>query len=153
MSRLDGCPRGCTPGRADRASSAAMAGRRLLLFVVLLIVIGAIASATVPREQDPAVRRPAPAPAPEEASPAANVVEARLPGRSDVRARVGDIVQLEVAHDAEDVVQVLALGLAEPVEPGIAAQLVFDADRPGRFAVTLRDAERRVGTIEVKAAG
>jgi hypothetical protein len=46
-----------------------------------------------------------------------------------------------------------ALGVSEPVEPGIAAQLVFDADHPGRFAVTLRDAQRRVGTIDVKEAG
>jgi hypothetical protein len=129
-----------------------MAGRRLLLFVVLLIAIGAVANATVPREQDAPVRKPTPTPAPPQARPAA-VVDARLPGRSDVRARVGDIVQLEVTHDAEDVVQVLSLGVSEPVEPGIAAQLVFDADRPGRFAVTLRDAQRRVGTIDVKEAG
>jgi hypothetical protein len=39
------------------------------------------------------------------------------------------------------------------VEPGIAAQLVFDADRAGRFAITLRDAQRRVGTIDVREAG
>jgi hypothetical protein len=30
---------------------------------------------------------------------------------------------------------------------------VFDADRPGRFAVTLRDANKRIGTIEVKQPG
>jgi hypothetical protein len=129
-----------------------MAGRRLLLFVVLLIAIGAVANATVPREDAAPVRRPPPLPVPEEASPAANVVTARLPGR-DVRAHVGDVVQLEVEHDAADVVQVLALGLSEPVEPAIAAQLVFDADHPGRFAVTLRDAQKRVGTIDVKQAG
>ena len=127
-----------------------MAGRRLLLFVVLLIAIGAVASATVPREE-PAPVRPPTVPAP--AAPIARVVEARLPGRRDVRAKVGDIVQVEVAHDAADVVQVLALGLSEPVEPAIAAQLVFDADHPGRFAVTLRDAQRRVGTIDVQEAG
>jgi hypothetical protein len=130
-----------------------MPGRRILVFVVLLIAIGAVANATVPREQDAPVRPPEPAPGPTQASPAANLVEARLPGKRAVRARVGDIVQLDVSHDAEDVVEVLSLGLSEPVEPGIAAQLVFDADRPGRFAVTLRDAQRRVGTIDVKEAG
>jgi hypothetical protein len=130
-----------------------MAGRRLLLFVVLLIAIGAVANATVPREEAAPVRRPQPPPVPAEASPAANVVRARLPGRGDVRVRVGDIVQLEVAHAAADVVQVPGLGLSEPVEPGMAAQLVFDADHPGRFAVTLRDARRRLGTIDVKQAG
>jgi hypothetical protein len=133
-----------------------MAGRRLLLFVVLLIAIGAVASATVPREDRAPVREPETAPPPSvpaQAAPAANVVTARLPGRHDVRAKVGDVVQVEVAHDAADVVQVVALGVSEPVEPDIAAQLVFDADRPGRFAVTLRDAQRRVGTIDVQAAG
>jgi len=131
-----------------------MAGRRLLLFVVLLIAIGAVASATVPRQETQPERRPAPAPTvPAQASPAANVIEARLPGRGDVRATVGDIVQLEVSHDAADVVQVTALGVEEPVDPDIPAQLVFDADRPGRFAVTLRDAQRRVGVIDVKEAG
>jgi Na+-transporting methylmalonyl-CoA/oxaloacetate decarboxylase gamma subunit len=131
-----------------------MAGRRLLLFVVLLIAIGAVANATVPREEDAPVRRPAPAPpAPEQAGPVANVVVARLPGRKDVRATVGDVVRVAVAHDAADVVQVTALGLSEPVEPGIDAELVFDADRAGRFAVTLRDAQRRVGTIDVGEAG
>ena len=131
-----------------------MAGRRLLLFVVLLIAIGAVASATVPREDPAPVRRPESTPTvPAQAAPAAHVVEGRLPGRRDVRAKVGDIVQVEVVQDTADVVQVLALGVSEPVEPGIAAQLVFDADRPGRFAVTLRDAQRRVGTIDVQEAG
>jgi hypothetical protein len=70
-----------------------------------------------------------------------------------VHARVGDIVQLEVTHDAQDEVQIPTLGVAEPVDPGLPAQLVFDADRPGRFAVTLRDAEKRIGTVDVKEAG
>jgi FtsP/CotA-like multicopper oxidase with cupredoxin domain len=132
-----------------------MAGRRLLLFVVLLITIGAVASATVPRGEDATFRRQRtapPPPAPAQALPAATVVEAKLPGR-DVRAKVGDIVQVRVTNDDADVVQVPALGLSEPVEPDLAAELVFDADRAGRFAVTLRDAQKRVGTIDVEEAG
>jgi hypothetical protein len=128
-----------------------MAGRRLLLFIVLLLVVAAIASAIAPREEDSA-RRPV-EPAVVTPATAARVVEAVLPGDKRVRARVGDIVQIEVQHSAQDEVQILALGLSEPVEPGIAAQMVFDADREGRFAVTLRDAARRVGTVEVRPAG
>jgi Na+-transporting methylmalonyl-CoA/oxaloacetate decarboxylase gamma subunit len=128
-----------------------MGMRRVLLFVVLLVVIGAVASATVPREQDAPERQTTPEPAP--VSPAAEVVEAKLPGKSDVRARVGDIVQLQVSHDAQDEVQIPTLGVSEPVDPGLPAQLVFDADRPGRFAVTLRDAEKRIGTVDVQEAG
>jgi hypothetical protein len=128
-----------------------MAGRRILVFIVLLLFVAAIASAIAPREKDLAPRTVQPAittPA-----PAARVVEAVLPGDRRVRARVGDIVQLEVRHTAQDEVQIPALGISEPVEPGIAAQLVFDADREGRFPVTLRDSPRRLGTVEVSAAG
>ena len=128
-----------------------MAWRRILLFVVLLVVIAGFANATVPRDQDLPVRRPEPQAVP--VAPPADVVAAKLPSAHDVRARVGDIVRIQVSHDAEDVVQVTTLGVSEPVEPGLAAELVFDADRAGRFAVTLRDAGRRIGTVDVKEAG
>ena len=128
-----------------------MAWRRILLFVVLLIVIAAFADATVPRDAGPPVRRPETQPVP--SVPPADVVAARLPGKHDVHARVGDVVRIEVSHDATDVVQVATLGVSEPVEPGIAADLVFDADQAGRFAVTLRDAGKRIGTVDVKEAG
>lgn len=128
-----------------------MAGRRLLLFVVLLLVIGAIANATVPRERvvTPG-EQPPPAPRLE---PAAGEVTARLPARRAVRASVGDIVHIDVRAGADDVAEVAALGISEPVGPGIPAQLVFDADHAGRFAVTLRDAGRRIGTVVVRAGG
>jgi hypothetical protein len=128
-----------------------MAGRRLLLFVVLLLVIGAIASATVPRDENTAVRETVPSQA--APTPAADIVRARLPGRRDVRARVGDVVRIEVRHDGQDVVQVVSLGLEEPVDPNIPAELVFDADRAGRFAVTLQEARKRIGTIDIRDAG
>jgi Na+-transporting methylmalonyl-CoA/oxaloacetate decarboxylase gamma subunit len=128
-----------------------MAGRRLLVFIVLLLLVAAIASAIAPREKDLAERTVEPAVPPPAA--AARVVEGVLPDDRRVRARVGDIVQIEVRHTAQDEVQVLALGLSEPVEPGIAAQIVFDADREGQFPVTLRDAARRLGTVEVRPAG
>jgi hypothetical protein len=127
-----------------------MAWRRIVLFCLLLVVIGAIASATVPRERRAPAEQPFP---PATAGPPADVVAARLPSGKEIQAEVGDILQVDVAHNSGDVVQVLSLGVSEPVEPGIDAQLVFDADRPGRFAVTLRDANKRIGTIEVKQPG
>jgi hypothetical protein len=127
-----------------------MIGRRLLLFVVLLVVVGAIADVTVPRER-PAP--PPPQPTPAELQPAAGVVRARLPARHSVRATVGDVVRIDVRASTDDVAQVAALGVAEPVGPGIPAQLVFDADHAGRFAVTLRDAGRRIGTLVIRPAG
>ena len=128
-----------------------MVWRRVALFFVLLIVIGAIANATVPREKQATAPTSPPAAAP--ASAPADIVHARLPAQNAVVAHVGDVVQIDVSHDAQDVVQVPALGVEEPVERNIDAQLVFDADRAGRFAVTLRDAGTRVGTVDVKEAG
>ena len=128
-----------------------MAGRQLLLFVFLLLIIGTVASALAPRPEQRAVQRPEtvePAPL-----PAADVVVGRLPAPRPVRARVGDVVRIEVAHDAADEVLVPALGLSEPVDRGIAAHLVFDADRAGRFPVVLRDAGKRLGTIDIRQAG
>jgi hypothetical protein len=128
-----------------------MAGRRLLLFVVLLLVIGAVASATVPRER----RAPAPPPSPSlpQAEPAAGVVRAQLPAKRSVRAKVGDIVRIDVRSARDDTAEVLSLGVSEPVGPDIPAELVFDADHAGRFPVTLRDAGRRIGMVVVNAAG
>jgi hypothetical protein len=125
--------------------------RRLALFFVLLILVGAIADAIAPRENDAAQAPALPAPSP--AAPAADTVHGRLPGTGRVVAHVGDVVQIDVSHDAQDVVQVPSLGVSEPVERGIDAQLVFDADRAGRFAVTLRDAGKRLGTVDVREAG
>jgi hypothetical protein len=129
-----------------------MAGRRLLVFIVLLLVVAAGASAIAPRGREGDFVRPT-VPAQPPPGPAAKVVEAALPRDRRVRARVGDVVDLAVSHGTEDEVQIPALGLAEPVEPGIAAQFEFDADHPGRFAVTLRDAATRVGVVEVRPAG
>jgi hypothetical protein len=110
-----------------------------------------MASATVPRERRAPEAPPHATPA--QLEPAAGVVEARLPARRSVRARVGDVVQIDVHATADDVAEVTSLGVSEPVGPGIPAQLVFDADQAGRFAVTLRDAGRRIGTVVVWAPG
>jgi hypothetical protein len=127
-----------------------MPGRRLLLFAVLLLLIGTVASAIAPREQDTGAPAVEPAPAP--SRPTAETVDGVLPVDRRIRARVGDIVQIEVENDAQDFVEIPSLGVSEPVEAGLPAQLVFDADREGRFAVRLRDTGKRLGTVEVRAA-
>jgi hypothetical protein len=126
-----------------------MAGRRILLFVTLLLLIGVMASAVAPRE-----RQLAPPPPSEPAPPpvTARVVDGRLPREKVVRARVGDVVRLAVTHNGQDVAQILALGLNEPVESGIPARFVFDADHEGRFAVSLRYAQERLGVVRILPA-
>jgi hypothetical protein len=149
---MDRRPRAAPGSAAIEDHPHAMAGRRLMLFVVLLLLIGAMASATVPRERRAPVER-APLPPPPQLEPAAGVVQGRMPAKRSVRANVGDVVRIDVRAGADDVAQVLSLGVSEPVGPGIPGQLVFDADHPGRFPVTLRDAGRRIGTVVVRPAG
>ena len=127
-----------------------MAGRRILLFVTLLLLIGVMASAIAPRERQLAPAPPQSEPAPPPAT--ARVVDGQMPKDEEVRARVGDVVQLSVTHRGRDVAQILALGLKEPVEAGLPARFVFDADHEGRFAVSLRYARKRLGVVRILPA-
>jgi hypothetical protein len=128
-----------------------MAVRRILLFAALLLLVALIAESIAPRDEAPRAIKGAPGVAPP--PPTGGLVEAALPEDEEVRAHVGDLVQIEVAHEAQDTVRIVSLGLEEPVDPDLPALLVFDADRPGRFSVTLRDAARRIGVVEVLPEG
>jgi hypothetical protein len=132
-----------------RQNAALMTRRRILLFVALLLVVAAVADAVAPRDTQLAVKAPEGTTTP---APPADVAEATFPKDRRLRARVGDVVQVQVRTKARDEVQILALGVSEPVEPDVPAELLFDADQAGRFAVTLRDAGTRIGTIDVRAA-
>ena len=131
----------------------AMVGRRILLFVAMLLLVALVAESIAPRDEAPQAVKGAPYATPPPAT--GDVVDARLPakGGEDVRARVGDLVQIEVSSRVQDTVRIVSLGIEEPVDPDLPAQIVFDADRVGRFSVTLRDAARRVGVVEVVDAG
>jgi hypothetical protein len=120
--------------------------RRFLLFAVLLVLATSFISAIAPRE-----RRASQQPRSEllPATPPASVVHGSLPGDREVRARVGDVIALSVSAPAADVVEVPTLALEEPVDDGLPAQLVFVADRAGRFRVRLRDAGEAVGTLQI----
>jgi hypothetical protein len=118
--------------------------RRLLFFAVFVIVAASATSAMAPRERR--VRDPPGAHAP---PPPASVVEASLPSDRDVRARVGDVVRLSVRAPSADVVEVTSLAVEEPVDAGAPAELIFVADRAGRFPVRLRDAGEAIGTLRI----
>jgi hypothetical protein len=119
--------------------------RRLFLFAVLLIVGASLVSAMEPRDRRDDSRNAGP-PA---SSPPAPVVEASLPTDKEVRARVGDVVRLLVRAPSADVVELSNLAVEEPVDAGQPAELVFVADRTGRFRVRLRDAGESIGTLRV----
>jgi hypothetical protein len=121
--------------------------RQFLLLVVLLIVgaslISALTSHNRVEDSRDAGARPA------GASPPAPVVEASLPADKVVRARVGDVVRLLVSAPSADMVELSALAVEQPVDAGQPAELVFVADRAGRFRVRLRDAGEPIGTLRV----
>jgi hypothetical protein len=119
--------------------------RRLLLFAVLLIVGASLVSAMSSRNRG----NDEPSVAPPPSSPPAAVVEGSLPAEKEVRARVGDVVRLLVRAPSFDVVQLSNLALEEPVDASQPAEIVFVADRAGRFHVRLRDADESIGTVRV----
>jgi hypothetical protein len=121
--------------------------RRILLAAAVMLLLAALLSSLSPRE-DQAV-----APSRTEADAAAaeppRVAKGRLPADEVVRAREGDIVELEVAGDRPDEARIDELGISGLTEPGLPARLRFVADRTGRFEVTLRDAGERVGYLQI----
>jgi hypothetical protein len=122
--------------------------RRLLLFSVLLIVGASLVSALASRNRsdDDSPNAGAQAAA---SGPPASVVEASLPDDKEVRARVGDVIRLLVRAPSSDVVELSTLAVEEPVDAGQPTELVFVADRAGRFRVRLRDADESIGTLRV----
>lgn len=125
-----------------------MPARRALLAVAILLLAAALVSSIAPRQRERAsVTVPQAEPA--GAATAPRTVEGRLPADGVVRAREGDVVELRVTSRAPDEARIVALGLEGPTEPRLPARLTFVADRAGRFAVTLRDAGTRTGTLEI----
>jgi hypothetical protein len=125
-----------------------MTWRRLMLPAILLLIVISALSATSSRNTG---RNGAPTTPPQPPPAAAPTVTATLPRDAPLRASVGDVVRLVVKARADDTVTVDALGLEAPVGETVPAELVFVADRPGRFRVSLRDAGESVGTLVVAA--
>jgi len=128
-----------------------MPARRVLLLLAVLLLMAAVVSSVAEQEQTAA-----PPPQGETTGRGdgdrARVVRGRLPADRVVVARVGDVVRVEVMSVRPDEAQVLDLGLDAPTERGLPGTLEFVADQLGRFPVTLRNAGRRVGTIEIRRA-
>jgi hypothetical protein len=59
------------------------------------------------------------------------------------------VLALTVRGDELDAVSIPGLGKLEAIEPGSPARFELLLDTPGRFPVTLLDAQRSVGLIDV----
>ena len=137
-------PRG-GPGRLRHNGS--LSPRRVLFAAAILLALAALLSSLSPREQ----RAVSPSRPQQDAAAGqrARTVSGRLPADKVVRAREGNVVNLEVMSRQADEVEVDDLGVSAPVQPDLPAQLHFVAEEAGRFPVTLRDSGERVGTLEV----
>jgi hypothetical protein len=137
-------------------------GRRLLLLFAVLLGLTALVTSLAPR---PTVRPgnvgagvSTPAPTPTSSATPRGQESRRIERtisadagrpRARVRAHAGDVLALTVRGDVLDGVEIADLGKLEPIEPGSPARFEMLLDAPGEFRVTLLDARRPVGLIEV----
>jgi hypothetical protein len=139
-----------------------MFGRRMLILVAVLMGLTALAASVSPPPDRtrPAVSpagTPAPATAVEPAAepPSARTVMRRLragPGArgTRVRARVGDLVVLDVTGDVVDTVVIGDLPAVEPIDPDAPAHIELYAEAPGAFPIRLLEAARQIGVLDIR---
>ena len=121
-----------------------MLARRLLLVAAVFLLLSTLLTAVAPvRDEERAVKPPPSRPLP--------VVEAtgRLPADEVVRARVGDVVVLDVSAGRADTVRIEGLEMDADALPDRPARFEFVAGREGRFPVVLEVAGKRLGTLVV----
>jgi FtsP/CotA-like multicopper oxidase with cupredoxin domain len=123
--------------------------RQLAYISAALVAVAVLAAALAGRTATS--ERPSPLPA-DSAAPPAPEVRGSLPADRVVRARVGDVVHVDVSTTLPDEAAILDLGLRAPTAIGAPGVLYFVADIPGRFPVELTMSNRRAGTIAVEAA-
>jgi|ERR687887_384820 hypothetical protein len=143
-----------------------MMGRRLLLLVAVLMGLTALAASVAPRDTgEPASppERPGTAVAPTttpELAPAApapgeDVIEETLSAAEGaspvrVRARPGQILELQVQGKVFDEVVLTGLDRVEAIAPEAPARFELYLDQPGRFEIRLLQANRRLGELLVR---
>ena len=132
-----------------------MLARRLLIALAILLGLTALAGglAAPPRVVTPSAPGappggPAVASAGKPPRPLERVLDADAAGQR-VRARVGQPVVIEVRTDVLDTVSLAEYG-NQPAEPDSPARFELLADTPGRYAIDLLEAGRRIGVLEVR---
>jgi hypothetical protein len=136
-----------------------MLGRRFLLLVAVLMGLTALAASIAPREPlvrngDQREQTPTPTPTPSPTSSTVQTVDKKLSISDEpkrVVVRQGELVNLEVSGPEVDSVELL--DEVAPIDPQSPAIFELLADRPGSYPIMLVDANRRVGTLEVRASG
>jgi hypothetical protein len=146
-----------------------MMGRRLLLLVAVLMGLTALAASIAPRDSGPDganVPPGRPGAAPTATSTASPQLEPAAPAPEDVieetlsavqgasptrvRARPGQTLELQVEGAVFDQVVLDGLDRTDAISPEAPARFELYLDRPGRFAIRLLEADRRLGEILVR---
>ena len=117
--------------------------------MAVLMGLTALAAGVAPRQatRDPGV---SPSPAADGPPPVERVLDAASSGQ-DVGARVG---QNDVITGESDVLDSVKLGELEieTADPQSPARFELLADVPGSYPIELLEAERRIGTLEIRPA-
>jgi hypothetical protein len=140
----------------------------MLLVVAVLMGLTALAATLAPRDSNPRgsgapnapspaqtptapVEEPTPAPAPDQVQTvSADLSADEGAKRRRVTADVGDLVDITVEGDVIDAVSVEGLTDHVTLDPDSPAMLELFADAPGQYPITLLEADRRIGTLDVK---
>ena len=75
---------------------------------------------------------------------------AQLPKLAKNLGKAGDLVDITVEGDVIDAVSVEGLTDHVTLDPDSPAMLELFADAPGQYPITLLEADRRIGTLDVK---
>ena len=130
-----------------------MLARRLLILLAVVMGFTALAAGLSPRQ--PAVERDGGAtPAPSLREPPAEPLERTIQASGHdqrIVVRTGQVVHIVVEADALDTVSLEDFG-DEPVEPEAPARFELLADVPGTYAISLLEAGREIGTLEIREA-
>jgi hypothetical protein len=122
-------------------------GRRLLLWLAALLGLALVVGSIAPQREAPT--RPYPVTPGVPGSNPGPVRKLVLKPGGRVVARVGQVVNLEVAVKTPDTVEIDALGVSMFADPQTAAQLEFLAYPAGTYPVTLHDTGQTIGTLVI----
>jgi hypothetical protein len=117
------------------------------MVAVLALIAGfAAENERLDRDGQETVQNVAPAPAP------SRVVEADVPRKKAIAARVGQSVQLTVTLPEDDTLVIDAFGLDETVAANIPTPILFTAISPGRYDLKLQNSGKVIGELLVRPA-
>ncbi|MDX6691128.1 MAG: hypothetical protein QOG15_2585 [Solirubrobacteraceae bacterium] len=124
--------------------------QRVTLVLLGLLVLTVIFAFVVPQPERPDDPTPRTTGAAASGEPLSETVQGTLPRDKEVRAHVGDVIELTVTAKEPDSATVAAFGVTDAASPGAPAHFSFVADFAGRYPVRLLLTNERVGWLIVK---